>query len=191
MKSFIVLIAFACMLAPLAAQAPEQLEKLSLTRGNGDSEGCIYIDSAPDQYTTMWGNICDRPMQFTIEWSGHHPATPVTYHINGRDVRVVARIDTSGVLTSEAAAAPGTGDKTDQVEVQKKDIGMGQTVLVLVDPETRPAFVSGAIAISKDGKKVRDCKLDVLVNAEGSEKACVLFGEESFEPHFEARLDPN
>lgn len=186
--AFVLLTVFSPL---LSAQAPDQLKSLSISRQTKDSQGCIYIDSSPDQYTTLWGNICDRPMQFTIEWSGNRPAQKLIYHINSRSDRQVARVDTKGVLIDEAPPRLGSGERSKLVEVRKKDIGFGQTMLMLANGEDHPVFIMGKIAISKNGKQVRACDVALLVAGSGQENACVLFGSEEFTPHFEAELDPN
>jgi len=115
----------------------------------------------------------------------------VTYRTNGRPfVRQLARADVNGVLISEAPAAMGLGPKMDDVEIEKKDLGLGQTQILLRNAGDMPAFVGGFISIQKDGKEARRCELGMEIESLDRAAACVYFSGETFTPNFTAEREP-
>jgi hypothetical protein len=169
---------------------PDDSSRWKVERKTKDSQGCIFVSDAGNLYDTWWGNTCPQAMQFTIQWSGNGPAQNVTYRVNGRpSVRHVARADVNAVLISEAPAAVGIGPKVDYVEIEKKDLGLGQTQIFLHDAGDMPVFVGGFISIQKEGKEVRRCELGMEIESLERLPACVYFSGEGFTPNFTAERE--
>jgi hypothetical protein len=195
MKSLIVALLLALASASGQSDTAQQSQadggsRWKVERKTSDSQGCIYVDRADDVYDTWWGNTCPQAMQFTIQWSGNRPPQNVTYRTNGRPfVRQVARADVNGVLISEEPAAMGLGPKMDYVQIEKKDLGLGQTQIFLRNAGDMPVFVGGYISIQKDGKDVRRCDLGMEIASLEQTAACVYFSGESFTPNFTAERE--
>lgn len=190
---FLVLMA-GCAIAqsdPQPQSQPAGHGGWTLERATKDSQGCIFVNDAGDMYDTWWGNSCPQPMQFTIQWSGHHAPQNTTYRTNGRPfIRHVTRADEKGVLISEAPIEAGLGRKVEDVTIEKNDLSLGQTQIFLRNPEETPVFVTGYISIEKNGKEVRRCELNMDIANSERMPACVYFSGESFTPKFTAEKDP-
>ena len=75
--------------------------------------------------------------------------------------------------------------------IGKKDLGLGQTQLVLHNPEEIPVYVGGYISIQKDGREVRRCELGIFVQTSDRSPACVYFTGEGYVANLKAEKDTN
>lgn len=85
---------------------------------------CINVaggSASPPPATTIYDNSCNKPVAFTVNWSGSLPPKTSIYWMLPNETRRIVMQDLTGVMGSESDII-FTGGPAGDVEVQKRQI---------------------------------------------------------------------
>lgn len=81
-------------------------------------DSCVRVSSGSAQVAIVKNN-CNKPLQFTIHWSGNHQARDKAYRVGPNEDREIKMLDSTGSVTAEGDPDFGIGRKGDVSVVQK------------------------------------------------------------------------
>ena len=95
------------------------------------TSSCLTI-STGSPLSAIFKNNCNKPLQFTIHWSGSNPPQDKVYRVGPSDSREVAILDLNGLVMAENEPSFGKGPRG-RVSILQKHTALSDTDVLTIN----------------------------------------------------------